>query len=320
MKMYTSRHSVDPVSETFFSSADFAEAWAQSLGAAYRAVALLVEGSGPDRTMHAIQRVDSFGRNYNFLAPDGLYSSPAWKGRLEQATVSRVLDKLMTAQSASFEWNVRFDHSPLAAELISLGCSFDRTETSVLYLTKEYDRIFSSYNTSIRNHIRKGYRRGLVVRRSQSREDLRTYYLIHKRRAEEKGGYSFILPFELLASLIEISGVTLFLLAEYKGRAIAGGIFLRDGCSVFYFHGAFDSSYSNLYPSCVILDEAIRGACHVGADFFNLGGSNGIVSLDRFKSFWGAKHELNWRFQWKNPFWDRLSRLKLVAKEIFNGR
>jgi hypothetical protein len=313
------QRNLDLRSETFFSTPDFVEAWVRSHGQGYRAAALSVEGSGPRRIMHGVQRFGAGAREYNLLAPDGLYSSPGWRGQLEKPTIANLVDQLMSGRAASFDWNVRFDHESLAAELISLGVGFRRTTTSVLHLSEDHERIFAGYSASIRNHIRKGYRRGVTVRRTDDPKDLHAYYLLHLRRADEKGGYSSVSSFEFLSRLIELRKVTVFLVAEFEGRIIAGGIFMRDGCSVFYFHSAFDSHYSRLFPSCVIIDEAVRRACQGGATFFNLGGSNGIAALDKFKSYWGARHELNWNFQWKHPLWGRLSSFKLTMREMLNG-
>ncbi|MCM3902716.1 MAG: GNAT family N-acetyltransferase [Pyrinomonadaceae bacterium] len=174
----------------------------------------------------------------------------------------------------------------------------------------QYEEIFSGYSASLRNHVRKARRLGVTVRGTDSLEDFEAYYKVHLQRVEQKGGYSFVFPLEFLSELIKIHRTARFLVAESEGRIVAGGLFLRDGCSVFYLHGALDEQFSHLYPSCAIFDDAIRWASEKGAAFFNFGGSGTITSLEKFKSSWGARPELNWRFEWKNPLWTHLSRLK----------
>lgn len=151
------------------------------------------------------------------------------------------------------------------------------------------------------------------MRNAETEEDVRAYYGVHMnlvQREQEKDGYGFIYPIELLLELMKIPGGGRLLLAEFEGKVIGGTMFLRDGCSVFYFHGASDRDYSDLFPSCAVFDEAIRWACESGAKFVNLTDSGGIASLEKFKASWGACRELNWRFAWKNPLWGRLARLK----------
>jgi hypothetical protein len=302
---------LDRESETFFSTLDFAEAWSVTSNGSCRTLPLPVKGSGPPRTMYAVEDVGYFGRQAISLGPFNLYGSPGWQGRLEQSTLQDLLRRLKTIRSDSFIWNVRFDQEPLAAGLASLGLNFQRTDTQVLDLSPGYEPVFAGFSSTTRNHIRKARRRGVLVRPTHSAEDVRKYYEIHLRLVEQKGGYSSVLPLQFLQRLIQCPGKAHFLVAEYEEQMVGGALFLRDGCSIFYLHGASDRDYSQFFPTCAIFDEAIRWACcETGAAFFNFGGSGAITSLAKFKASWGARQELNWRFQWTNPFWARLSRFK----------
>jgi lipid II:glycine glycyltransferase (peptidoglycan interpeptide bridge formation enzyme) len=205
---------------------------------------------------------------------------------------------------------VRFDHRDLAGGLIALGFNFTRIPTQVLSLTPDYELAFAGYNATIRNHVRKARRRGVSVRQTVSEESISEYYRLHTRLARQQGGYAFIYPLKLFLELVEIRSIVRLFVAEYQGRVIGGGLFFRDGNSTLYWHGASDREYSHLYPSCAVIDEAIHWACESGSLYFNLGASEGLTSLDRFKSFWGARAELNWQFEWTNPFWACLSNSK----------
>ncbi len=155
---------------------------------------------------------------------------------------------------------------------------------------------------------------GVTVKEATSPEAIAQYYQIYTRVAEQRGGYRFIYPLELFLVLVENRNIVRLLVAVHEGRIIGGGLFFRDGNSILYWHGASDREFSRCYPSCAVLDRAIGWACESGATFFNFGGSVGIPSLDRFKSFWGARTELNWEFRWTNPFWKGLSNLKARLK------
>ena len=100
------------------------------------------------------------------------------------------------------------------------------------------------------------------------------------------------------------------LLAEFEGRVIAGGLFFRDGHSVLYWHGASDRTHSERFASRPLFDEAIRWGNDIGATSVNLGGSAGVASVERFKSMWGARVEMNRTFEWTNPLWRALSTSK----------
>lgn len=298
---------------TFFATRDFVGALLHSLGEKHRPLAVPVRGSGPPRILHASQTPAPYCSRYVSLAPFGLYASPGWNGHLELSTVEGVVQSLMGPRTRGFVWNVRFDHEPLAVALVSLGLTCERVPTRVLHLKQDYEHVFAGYSATIRNHVRKARQRGVLVRSTHTEEDVHAYFQVHLglvRREQQKQGYGFVYPIELLLDLVKIHGSVRFLLAEWEGKVIAGAMFLRDGCSVYYFHGASDRDYSHLFPSCAVFDEAIRWACESGAKFVDLTDSAGIASLEKFKASWGACRELNWRFEWSNPLWVRLSRLK----------
>jgi hypothetical protein len=299
---------------TLFSTRGFIEAWSRSFGDDDKPLPIPVKGSGAPRTMYAIKTIDVYGLRSISLGPVGFYASPGWEGQLERFTLEEILDEIKGVRTRSFVWNVRFDHGSLAAGLSSLGLASQRTPTHVLNLKRDYEAVFGGYNATIRNQVRAAARRGVRVRTTQSFDDLRAYYKIHMSQVEHKGGYLFIFPMVFLTQLVDESTTCRFFVAEYEGRIIAGGIFLRDGCSVFYLHSAYDRHYSHLFPSCAVLDEAIRWACDSGAAFFNFGGSAGIASLEKFKASWRTTAELNWVFHWQNPLWARLSSIKAILR------
>jgi len=181
--------------------------------------------------------------------------------------------------------------------------------TQVLYLSRDYDRVFAGYNASIRNQVRKARSRGVVVRDAVDEDTVRAYYKVHTELAEQKGSYPFVYPLSLFLDLVRLP-YTQLLVAEHDGRVVGGGLFFKEESSVLYWHGTTDRAYSSYFPSRLVFDEAIRRACESGARFLNFGGSAGIASLEKFKASWGAKTERNWNFGWKNPFWAVLARLK----------
>jgi hypothetical protein len=262
--------------------------------------------------MYAIQTPARYGSRYVSLAPYHLHASPGWDVNLERSTVKEILHQLMGLRTRRFVWHVRFDHEALAARLVSSGLQPERTPTYILNLDDGYERVFAGYSATIRNHVRKSRRRGVLARDAESPGDVHAYYQVHMRLVQLKqqdGGYGYTYPIGLLFELAKLRGTARMLVAEWEGKIIGGGLFLQDGCSVYYFHGVGDRNYSHLYPLCAVIDEAIRWACESGLAFFNLTGAPGLPDLQRFKSSWGTRCELNWTFEWANPFWTCLSRL-----------
>ena len=95
-------------------------------------------------------------------------------------------------------------------------------------------------------------------------------------------------------------------------------MFLRDGEALYLMHSALDHSYTNVYPVCALYDHAVRLACEAGATYVNLGGSGSNTQLAEFKASWGARQELNWKFDWTNPFWHRVADWKAGIRRRIN--
>jgi hypothetical protein len=293
---------------TLFSSKEYTHALCRALGEDFHPLAIPVRESGRPRTMFATRKLDRLGLWYLCLAAHGFYASPGWEADLKLSTLKGIIRRLSSFRVFGFEWNVRFDHQALAAGLIALGLVPHRNRTQVLYLNPDYDKVFGGYHATMRNHVRRG-RRSCRVRDAQGMQDIQAYFAIHRRLTQLKGDYGFCTP-DLMENLLQLEGVGRLVLAECEGQIAAGGMFLRDGCSVMYFHGAADRAFSKYYPACAVFDEAIRWGCEAGAASFNFGGSAGIPSLERFKSFWGAVPEQTWVFTWTNPCWKFVSRMK----------
>ena len=294
---------------TLFATQTFTKAVAPSLPG-FHTFSCNVKGSGPDRTMYGLETREVLGSRQLHLAPFGLYASPGWNGALERSTVDGILQQLTGIRAYGFVWNVRFDHGPLARHLMAAGFESKPVATRVLQVQDTYEQTFACYSETMRNHVRRARRNGVVIRDAASDEDVCAYYKMHKCLADQKGGYKTLYPLELFLHLTKHKSAVRLILAECDGSLGAGGLFFRDGCSIIYWHGASDRSHSKMFPSCAVIDEAIRWACKTGASFVNLGGSAGIASLDQFKSLWGAQMEQNWTFAWTSGLWRRFQRLE----------
>ena len=302
------------IADTLSCRPDFVEACAGALGEGRSVHTIPIEGSGPPRTMAAIATREPVGFVSYSLGPCGLAASPGWIAPLERSTVDRIVRRLRGPQVRKFGWKVPFDREELATELARLGLVERRESTRVLRLERDYERVFAGFNATIRRQVRKARGNGVVVRASRERADVHAYYALHRRLVDERGDYHIVYPRELFDKLVQVTG-TVLLLAEYDGKVAAGGVFFEDADSVVYWHGAVDRDFSPLFPARVLFEEAIRRACTRGASFFNFGGSGGIESVDRFKSFWGAEVRSNWLFEWKNPVWRGLE----GARALFSG-
>jgi lipid II:glycine glycyltransferase (peptidoglycan interpeptide bridge formation enzyme) len=278
------------------------------MGRRYGVSKIPVRASGVSN-IYALHQEVRFWRRYYYLAPFGLCVSPGRGDAIEAAAVREVLDFLQVLSTTGFTWNVRFDHQSLADQLLAAGLRMSRSSTHVLRLGDDYSVVFGGYNHTRRNEVRRAAKAGIVVQRARTVAEVDEYYSIHNALAVSKR-FRTTYPVQFFRDLIEDRESVHLLLARLEERTIGGGVFFRDGNSVVYWHGAADRNYSAAFPTCAILDSAIRWACSLGATFFNFGGSIGIESLESFKSSWGTTREWNWTFEWRNPTWANLSKLK----------
>lgn len=300
----------NPASEfTLFSEKRFVEAIVHAGGRRARCRRLSTSSNG-SHSIYAIEYGHRLGRRSLELGPLGLYASPNVTPDETRAAVHRVVAQLRGPRTISFTWNVRYDHSTLLSCLTDIFPSQVRqNSTHVLTLCPDYADNERHFSPTIRNQISRSHRQGVVTRRATTTSELEAYYEMHLRLVEEKGNYALVHPQGMFQALLALKSDAQLILAEQNQMVIGGGIFFRDGNSMFYWHGAMDRRYSRLYPACAVISQAIRWACSEGFKTVNFGGSLGIRSLEQFKEYWGAKSVTYNSFTWYNPLLRAVSRL-----------
>jgi len=143
-------------------------------------------------------------------------------------------------------------------------------------------------SSETRRCVRVAAREGVKVVVTTDPAGVRDYYSIHLRLAEIKGGYSDLHPPNFLRALVAAGTRCELALSVIGDQPVAGGIFLDDGPSMFYWHGAGDRAFRRIQPTYALLDHMIGLAKRRGKPYFNMGGSAGIRTLEQFKESWGA--------------------------------
>lgn len=291
---------------TVFSSAVFCSLWAKVYGVMWSPI-------GPISDLGAIY---SYGtrlalRKYD-LSPQGLY----WGGNQENIDLSRCFLNEVTQichqwNCLRLNWNFRYDaRVALEQALVRLGpsnCVVTELDTHVLDLNGEsFDHLIQSQVKAVtRRQIRMGLNAGLKIREIKTQLDLNQHDHICKLWAVEKGINSK--PSSLIPKLAtEMESSTLFLGAFIQEKLLAAIFIFRDKHEWFYWHGVRDIYADKYFATDVLLAYAIENACENNVRFFNMGGSNGIKTLEFFKERWGAIRQPRWSLAWVNPYWGRL--------------
>jgi lipid II:glycine glycyltransferase (peptidoglycan interpeptide bridge formation enzyme) len=279
---------------TLFSKEEFVQTWVTHSNVNSRVMTLSLGESSARGVMHGIVKSRGGSIKAEF-GPQGLFACPAPFSFECRSLRKHLLMELRKQRVAKLMWHVRFDHESLALRLQDAGFSSEPYWTHALSLEKPYEEIFAGYHATRRNQIRKCYRRGVTIREAGSREDIAAYCLVHERLAGQKPGFKLKYPFELIYGLYQLKKHTTVLVAEIEGRVIAGALFFADGDSMFYWHGAADREYADLFPTGALLDRGIQIAMQKQLKSFNFGASNSD-SLRDFKKSFGSEPRQNWTF------------------------
>ena len=144
---------------------------------------------------------------------------------------------------------------------------------------------------TIRYSIRKAVRDGIGVERSDSLDGVEAFYRLNVLTRRKHGVPSQ--PWEFFRNLHESmfpGGGAFVMLATLRGKAVAGGLFLRFRDTIYYKYNASDPDALKTHtPNHLLTWEAIRAACAGGFRSFDFGRTsvrNG--GLIRYKEMWGA--------------------------------
>ncbi|MBX5451417.1 lipid II:glycine glycyltransferase FemX [Thermogemmatispora sp.] len=162
----------------------------------------------------------------------------------------------------------------------------------VLPLAGDAQAMWSQLRKPVQRQIRKATQLGVQVRLAERREEMLSYYQLHLRTRCKKHG----LPAQPKRFFLELwdtfaaSGRLRLWLAEYRGKPIAGMIFLVAGGLVRYAYGASHERYLPLAPNNLLMWQAIKQACDERFRALDLGRTAcANQGLMEFKRRWGAE-------------------------------
>jgi lipid II:glycine glycyltransferase (peptidoglycan interpeptide bridge formation enzyme) len=96
-------------------------------------------------------------------------------------------------------------------------------------------------------------------------------------------------PKAFVDALLETGGENVEIwFAELDGRPIAGGIVFYGSQELFFWSAAMHAEYGRLRPSNALNVALMAAACARGIRWYNLGASEGLAGVSRFKRGLGA--------------------------------
>ncbi len=166
-----------------------------------------------------------------------------------------------------------------------------RRETAVIELTGGADAALQGMSGVTRRMAGQAFRNGVSCEPSSSPGlGATTYYGILREASEGWGLHHPPFSRELIEGLVAYgeSDVEIWL-AQCDGHPIAGGIVLYGSQELFFWSAAMRAAFSRLRPSNALNLALIEAAARRKMRWYNLGASEGLPGVERFKRGLGAR-------------------------------
>ncbi len=162
-------------------------------------------------------------------------------------------------------------------------------ETSIVDLAQGVEAAFRSVDGIFRRMAGQAERRGVVCAPSKDPDAVDRYYDLLESSAKRWGLERPTIPKSLLHSLVQNGGSDVEIwFARAEGRIIAGGVVFYGASELFFWSAAMLAEFSRFRPSNALNFALMRAAAERGMTVYNLGSSEGLPGVARFKDSLGA--------------------------------
>ena len=142
---------------------------------------------------------------------------------------------------------------------------------------KTEDELMKSFAEKTRYNVRLSGRKGVTVRYSRDKEDLKTFYDIYKvTTIRDKIGCRDYDYFERMLEAYDETKLRIYI-AEHEGEPLSAAIATNIGGELFYVYGASSNEKRNLMPNYAMQMAMIRWGIETGCKTYNFGG---VLNLD----------------------------------------
>jgi len=160
-----------------------------------------------------------------------------------------------------------------------------------LALSRDDEKVFAGFESSVRRAIRKAEKSGPTIEISRSLEGMQIFYSLHCQTRKKHGvppqPFSF---FETFHRNVIARDLGFVVIARFEGKPIAASVFVHFGSTAIYKYGASDETLQHLRGANLVMWHAIQWCAQAGFEQFNFGRTDkGNEGLRRFKLGWGAK-------------------------------
>jgi hypothetical protein len=162
--------------------------------------------------------------------------------------------------------------------------------TAVIDLCRGVEAALSGVAGVSRRMAGQAARRGVSCTPLRSALAVTTYYGMLREASERWGLAKPPFPQELLEGLVAYGGSDVEIwFAQCDSHSIAGGVVVYGSDELFFWSAAMRQGFAHLRPSNALNLHLIAAASERGMRWYNLGASEGLPGVERFKRGLGAK-------------------------------
>lgn len=220
-------------------------------------------------------------------------SAPSFRpgGWIAKDNIGEIHVKLILDYIRSMYKNIRWNINPFDDKFCTLDLSVMKSGgTHVIFVEKNFDKIYKNFSSSQVRAIRKAERNGVAVREAESLADWKELYSVYKdcvRRwgknaVEVKSWKLYDLFYQRKSPHIKLW------IAEYRSNIIGGALCLLSRYGISLFAIPTLEKYFALRPASLLNYTFIKYGCENGYRWIDLGSSGKNRGLERFKEQFGS--------------------------------
>ena len=165
-----------------------------------------------------------------------------------------------------------------------------RHETAVVDLRNGIEAAMANVDGVFRRMAGQAARRGVSCEPSRDPDAVDTYYELLEASAKRWGLERPGTPKAMISALIQHGGPDVEIwFAHAEGRAIGGGVVFYGSEEFFFWSAAMLAEFGRLRPSNALNFALMQAAAARGMSWYNLGSSEGLPGVARFKKDLGAQ-------------------------------
>ncbi|MDQ6826828.1 MAG: aminoacyltransferase [Candidatus Eremiobacteraeota bacterium] len=193
-------------------------------------------------------------------------------------------------------------------------------ETGLIDLRSGAEQALSRVSGISRRMAGQASRRGVTCAHETGQEAVDLYYGVLEKSAKRWALPAPTISKDLISATLKLSAKDAEVwIVRHGENPIAGGVILYGSQEMFFWSAAMLTEFSALRPSNALNFALISAAAQRGVDWYNLGSSEGLPGVARFKRDLGAETRYYPRIECHKPLfaaYKRLGKLFTIAQPV----